>query len=181
MTWTRTHERLLLAGLDLFERQGFEATTVAQIATAAGVTEMTFFRHFETKHGLLFDDPYDPVIGEAVAAQPLELPPLYRAVCGLQAAWRSLPEPASAVARRRVRVVATTPALRGEMWQANAETERLVSEQLVADGAEVLHAKVVAAALLAAVTAALFEWSVSEQLSLGEAVEGALETLVGTR
>lgn len=175
--WQRTHLRLLTSGLELFERQGFEATTVAQIAAAARVTEMTFFRHYETKHGLLFDDPYDEVIAGAVATQPQGWSPLRRAVNGLREAWQQVPEPEGDVVRRRVRVVAMTPSLRGEMWQANAETERLVAEQLVADGADPLRARVAAGALLAAVTAALFEWSTSEHLSLGEAIERALDTL----
>ena len=45
----RTRERILAVALDLFERQGYRATTVAQIADAAGVTSMTFFRHVPTK------------------------------------------------------------------------------------------------------------------------------------
>ena len=45
----RTRARLLAAALDLFARQGYERTTVAQIAAAAGVTEMTFYRHFGSK------------------------------------------------------------------------------------------------------------------------------------
>lgn len=39
----------------LFEKQGFDATTAAQIAVEAGVTERTFFRHFSNKREVLFD------------------------------------------------------------------------------------------------------------------------------
>lgn len=70
----RTRARLQTAALELFARQGYEATTVAQIAAAAGVTEMTFYRHFGTKDQLLLDDPYDPLMAGAVAAQPPGLP-----------------------------------------------------------------------------------------------------------
>lgn len=56
-----TRTRLSDVALELFERQGFEQTTVAQIAAGAGVSEMTFFRHFSAKHRVLFDDPYDAV------------------------------------------------------------------------------------------------------------------------
>ena len=175
--WQRTHLRLLHAGLELFERNGFEATTVAEIAAAAGVTEMTYYRHFATKHGVLFEDPYDAVIADAVGGQSTGLPPMPRAIAGLREAWAQVPEPEGDLVRRRVRVVAATPSLRGEMVGANAETERLIARQLIKDGAEPLRAKVAAAALLAAVTAALFEWSDRDDISLGEAIELALQTV----
>ena len=66
----RTHARLQYVALDLFERRGFDATTVAEIAEAAGVTPMTFFRHFPSKSQALLEDPYDPVIAAAVAGRP---------------------------------------------------------------------------------------------------------------
>ncbi len=46
-------ERLVLAALDLFTEQGYDATTVAQIAERAGLTKSTFFRHFPDKRELL--------------------------------------------------------------------------------------------------------------------------------
>lgn len=177
----RTRARLLACALDLFERQGFEATTVAQIATAAGVTEMTFFRHFASKDRLVVDDPYDPFIAAAVAAQPRTLGPLARAVAGLRAAWGELPPPESGIVRRRVRIAATTPSLRAAIAANNAETERILVDQLVADGAEPLAARVAAGAVLAGITAALLEWSQRDELTLTEAVAVALDTLEGQR
>lgn len=46
-------QRLVLAAVDLFTEQGYDATTVAQIAERAGVTKSTFFRHFPDKRELL--------------------------------------------------------------------------------------------------------------------------------
>jgi AcrR family transcriptional regulator len=40
----------------LVAEQGFEATTVGQIADAAGVTERTFYRYFDGKAGLIADE-----------------------------------------------------------------------------------------------------------------------------
>jgi AcrR family transcriptional regulator len=51
-----TKGRLQASALDLFRRDGFEATSVAQIAEAAGVTERTFFRYFPSKEAVLFQD-----------------------------------------------------------------------------------------------------------------------------
>lgn len=46
--------RLEQAALELYAEQGFEATTVAQIAERAGLTERTFFRYFGDKREVLF-------------------------------------------------------------------------------------------------------------------------------
>src|ERR687887_2903461 len=46
--------RLAQAALTLYAEQGFEQTTVAEIAARAGLTEATFFRHFADKREVLF-------------------------------------------------------------------------------------------------------------------------------
>ena len=47
---------VVAAALDLFARQGFEATSVEQIAQAAGVSRSTFFRQFGGKEDVVFAD-----------------------------------------------------------------------------------------------------------------------------
>lgn len=47
-------ERLAAAALELFTSQGFERTTVAEIAAEAGLTERTFFRYYADKPEVLF-------------------------------------------------------------------------------------------------------------------------------
>lgn len=42
--------------LDLFTRQGFERTTVEQIADAAGIARRTFFRYFQSKNDVAWGD-----------------------------------------------------------------------------------------------------------------------------
>ena len=46
-------ERLVFAAVDLFNEQGYDATTVAEIAARAGVTKSTFFRYFPDKREIL--------------------------------------------------------------------------------------------------------------------------------
>jgi AcrR family transcriptional regulator len=48
-----TRQRLIQAALELFAAQGVTDTTTRQIAESAGVNEVTLFRHFGNKHGLL--------------------------------------------------------------------------------------------------------------------------------
>jgi AcrR family transcriptional regulator len=173
----RTRERLLLCALDLFERQGFEATTVAQIAAAAGVTPMTFFRHFAAKENVIGDDPYDPHIVAAIATQPHGVPPLVRAARGIRAAWAAIPEPDSELIRRRVRIAAATPSLRGSA--SEAVTRDLIAEALVAGGVSAISARAAASATMAAMTTALYEWASRPELSLAEAVHIVLDVLEG--
>lgn len=177
----RTRARLIASALELFEGQGFDRTTVAQIAAAAEVTEMTFFRHFASKELVVLTDPYDPAIADAVAAQPVGDAPVVRAVRGVRQALHGLSEPESALVRRRVRIIARSPSLRARSIEVNAATERLIGDQLIAGGTPSLAARAAAAAVLAVLTAALFEWARDEQLSLSVALETALCTLEGPR
>ena len=47
-----TEEKILAAARSLFEEKGFAAATTNEIAEAAGVSQVTLFRHFETKRNL---------------------------------------------------------------------------------------------------------------------------------
>ena len=60
----------------LFAQQGYDETTVEQIAAAAEVSPSTFFRYFKSKEDLVIQDRYDEVIFEAIKTAPAELSPL---------------------------------------------------------------------------------------------------------
>jgi AcrR family transcriptional regulator len=175
----RTRQRLVDRGLELIERQGYDATSVAQIAAAADVTEMTFFRHFATKEQLVLEDPYDPFLATGIGDQPLSLPPLARAARGIRSAWAALPEPEQPEIRRRVRIAARTPSLRGAMHRSTGNTEAAIVERLVDDGADPLDARVAASAVLAALVTGLYAWADGEVDTLGAAIGRALDVVEG--
>jgi AcrR family transcriptional regulator len=74
----RTREAIIDAALALFERQGFDATTVEDIAEAADVSPRTFFRYFDTKLDVVMarnvDDSDD--IEDLLAAMPADAGPI---------------------------------------------------------------------------------------------------------
>lgn len=64
------------AALELFEKQGYAATTIEQIAAAADVSRATFFNYFASKEDVLFDqDPEERENWQALmAARPADEP-----------------------------------------------------------------------------------------------------------
>ncbi|WSB45830.1 TetR/AcrR family transcriptional regulator [Streptomyces cellulosae] len=70
--------RLEKAALELYNAKGFDATTVAEIAARAGLTERTFFRHFTDKREVLFpnNNPLADLLTKATTNAPTDLPPL---------------------------------------------------------------------------------------------------------
>lgn len=177
----RTRARLLAVALDLFVQQGYDRTTVAEIAAAAGVTEMTFYRHFGSKDQLLLEDPYDPLIAGAIGHQPTGLPPLSRAVRGIRTAWRGMPITEEGDVRERVAIVAATPSLAAAVRAGTAATEAAIVTELVAGGADPAEAAIAAAAVMAALMTTLLQWGSAGEGTLSAAIERALDVLEADR
>lgn len=160
----RTRDHLQAVALRLITERGYEQTTVEQIAATAGVSHMTFFRHFPTKDSVVLDDPFDPALAAAVAAAPTDLPPLLRACRGLRAAVEQLQLPDQEQVRARVRIGAGTPRLLAGMWANTVATQDVVAQALAPgqEGEPGLPERVAAAAAVAALTTGVLAWSLSD-------------------
>src|SRR6201999_2826458 len=81
-------ERLVVAAVDLFTEQGYDATTVAQIAERAGITRSTFFRHFSDKREVLAagQETLSRLLVEGIAEAPAGASPLEAVAAGLERA-----------------------------------------------------------------------------------------------
>jgi AcrR family transcriptional regulator len=79
-------ERLVVAAVDLFTDQGYDATTVAQIAQRAGVTRSTFFRHFADKREVLAagQETLSQLLAAGIAEAPVDATPLEAVAAGLR-------------------------------------------------------------------------------------------------
>ena len=77
-----------MAAVDLFTEQGYDATTVAQIAERAGLTRSTFFRHFSDKRELLVagQETLSLLLAEGIADAPAAATPLEAVAAGLERA-----------------------------------------------------------------------------------------------
>lgn len=157
MKAVQTKARLQQVGLELIAEAGYEAVTVGEIARAAGVSHMTFFRHFPTKQSLVLQDPFDPAIAAAVAAQPPDLPALARACRGLRVALDAVSLPEEDQIRIRVRIGATTPSLAAGMWANTLATQTAIADALSTSSPH-YESRVAAAATMGALTVAVIEW-----------------------
>jgi AcrR family transcriptional regulator len=103
--------RLAAAARDLFVEQGFDGTTVADIAARAGLTERTFFRHFVDKREVLFaGDWLAAQMAADVAGAPADLTPIEIVTRAVESACdgiASSPE----WSRDRARIIADHPEL----------------------------------------------------------------------
>ena len=140
--------RLEQAALDLFIERGYEQTAVAEIASRAGLTERTFFRHFADKREVLFSgagELQDRIV-TAVASVPGSVAPLdaVAEALGAVAVAAALPERRE-YARQRQAVIAANAELQERDLLKLAVLGSAIADALrlrgVADPAAVLAAE----------------------------------------
>lgn len=129
----RVRAQILAAGLELFARKGFEATTVAEIADAAGISRRTFFRYFETKEDVVFD--WLDEQGDFVHAQMAALPAGTATLLSMRDALLKLAQYLDADTARATmltRIVFETPALSRRYQAENARWESEIAHLMQA-------------------------------------------------
>jgi AcrR family transcriptional regulator len=106
-------QRLVLAALDLFTEQGYDNTTVIQIAERAGLTKATFFRHFADKREVLFagQEAHSRLLADGAAAAPDSATPLEAAAAALDALTASFTAEQREFGPRLLKVIADNPEL----------------------------------------------------------------------
>ncbi|MBV9820467.1 MAG: TetR family transcriptional regulator [Solirubrobacterales bacterium] len=104
--------RLGKAAITLFAEQGYDETTVAEIAEAAGLTKRTFFRYFSDKREVLFNGSHELAerwIG-GIEAAPEDAGPMAAVSVGLDEVAELFAD-RHAFARLRSRIIAANPEL----------------------------------------------------------------------
>jgi AcrR family transcriptional regulator len=159
----RVRSTLALAALELFAAQGFEATTVDQIADAAGVGRRTFFRYFRSKEDVVFpghDERLAEVVERLETADPTADPLVVLGQTAEFVLEMYLHEPE--VSLKRFELTHEVPALRDKEIASINRYQRVFARYLRGRFANEpdgdMRAAVVAAAVVAAHNQALRQW-----------------------
>jgi AcrR family transcriptional regulator len=133
----KTRLAILDAALDLFLEQGYESTTIEQIAGVVDVSPRTFFRYFTSKDHLVlwFHDHGEEILLETFAARPVDEAPFTSLMHGLRAMVEdmqgSTPEDTERFLKLR-QLFDKYPHLVGQSVARGAMTERRLAEAVAA-------------------------------------------------
>lgn len=170
----KTRVAIRQATYRLIQEQGYEATTIEQIAEAAEVSPSTVFRYFATKEDIVLTDEYDPIMEAALRSRPLDEPPLESLRLMMREALTSFATAEDEELRQRTRLMVEIPAIRSRMTETMSDTAKVLS-QVLADrtgrSADDLRIRVFIAAVLGALREVTLYWGEHGQ-------EGDLITMV---
>ena len=126
----------MVAAVDLFTEQGYDVTTVAQIAERAGITKSTFFRHFPDKRELLAagQETLSRLLAEGIAEAPDGASPLDAVAAGLVRASSEMGPTNRDLGPRISAAVAASTELQERAVLKNVGLAAAMTEALVARG-----------------------------------------------
>jgi AcrR family transcriptional regulator len=150
-------EELSRAAWDLFTHKGYEKTTVAEIARAAGVSRRTFFRYHASKEDVLVatSDAFAQAMLDAVAARPVSEAPLVAIRHALVHVLEQEAERPDFM-KGIIRLLRESPALRRAMLDRHARMEERLAA-LLADRLRIDPERDSTPALLAFLARAFFD------------------------
>jgi AcrR family transcriptional regulator len=156
----RTRQALVDAATDLFERNGYEQTTVADIAAAAEIGTRTFFSYFASKEELLFPESDARVRAtvEAIASRRPDDGPAEVLLRALRTVGEDSDDMTGRLAALRLQLIRTVPAIRGRALQIQLDAQREIAQQLAQafpDRLDEVTAAALTGAFIGAITAAL--------------------------
>jgi AcrR family transcriptional regulator len=175
----------------LFTERGYDATTVADIADAAGVSPMTVYRHFPTKEDLVLIDQHGRLVAERIAASPAGQPLVRRIGSALIDSATTLTggrhgDDLTANEQfllARLRLMISTPALRAKHLDNHYALQQAIVDALgvdVTDPDTAFHTQAAASACLAAMHTALVRWAQDDgRTELPDVIAKALAAAFG--
>ncbi len=114
--------------LRLFHEQGYEQTTVDQIAAAAEISPSTFFRYFKSKEDVVLQDDYDPILAHALAEAPAGTSSVAAVRTALRVAFDELGHDEQQRIYQRVSLMLAVPALRRTLLDGFTDNLTMITE-----------------------------------------------------
>ncbi|WP_369200616.1 TetR/AcrR family transcriptional regulator [Streptomyces sp. PU-14G] len=178
----RTRDALVVAAHELFVTQGYDTTTVDQIAEAVDVSQRTFFRYFTNKEevALFVQDMVETCFYETVCAEPPGTPPLECLRRNLNDIWDEVGRSVEEIVPldlhlKMCQVVETTPSLlAAHLRHSLLMEEKLVQEIARRTGVDAEvdpRPRVLVAAFSGVMRTAARQWGMREGTSLETARE----------
>ncbi|QWU17985.1 TetR family transcriptional regulator [Paenibacillus sophorae] len=124
----KTRAAIQQNAIRLFREQGYQATTVEQIAEAAEISPSTFFRYFATKEAVVLEDDYDPFLIETYRKQPPELSPIQALRNAVREGYSLIPAEERSGIWERVSMAMSIPELRAAVIQQITRTGEMVAD-----------------------------------------------------
>lgn len=146
-----TREALARAGLELFVERGYDETTLAEIADAAGVSPRTIFAYFSSKEDILFSTVQR--MSDALARALAERPPGLDALSALRAFILSSAHEKTELDHKLGKVVAASPTLMSHRRARLGQLQEVIAAAIADDlgvGADDRRPLIAAASLTAA-------------------------------
>ncbi|MFC9973178.1 TetR family transcriptional regulator [Spirillospora sp. NPDC127200] len=126
----RTKAAIQREAVRLFREQGYDATTVEQVAAAAEVAPSTVFRYFPTKPDLVFADDYDLPFVLMFQAQPPDLTPVQAERGAIRDVLAGMSEQELTTARERWMLILSEPELLGAGFGNIERSMGIMAEQV---------------------------------------------------
>ena len=156
----KTRESIQREAMRLIEKQGYDQTTIEQIAAAVEISPSTFFNYFPSKEDVVLYDAYDPVLAKLMLERPADEP--------LSISFRRVLEAMGDIFERdrdiilaRGRLWFEVPALRARLWEELEKAQMFMSAQIAKRSgrdADDFETRVTVIVMVTAALEAMREW-----------------------
>ncbi len=156
----KTRAAIQREAVRLFQENGYEETTIEQIAAAVEISPSTFFNYFPSKEDVVLYDAYDPMIVTLLATRPSE-EPLSQAVRAVLTTIGTALEKDREVVYARSKLVVEVPELRARLWEELEKAQDFLGAVIAARTGrdpEDFEMRVVIMSLIAGMMEATREW-----------------------
>jgi len=176
----KTRETIQQNAVRLFREQGYQETTIEQIADESDISPSTVFRYFPTKEAIVLQDEFDPLLMAYYRKQPPELSPIQAFRRTVKEAAAIITEDERRAIRERTELIMSVPELRAANMNQYSETLNMIAgliAERVGKKREDLTVLAYAGSIVGAILGAHIYCSMNADADYVETIERTIEQL----